>query len=213
MVAPESSAGRLHVPERIVLASANPAKARELAEVIARDLGAEVTLEPRPDWVPEVLEDAPDFEGNARLKAVALCEATGVAALSDDSGLEVEGLGGRPGVRSARYAGEAATDRDNLERLLAELSEFPSGAPERSARFRCVVVLRFPDGDEVVASGSVEGRIATAASGDGGFGYDPVFVPDDGDNRSFAQMEPAEKHRISHRGRALSALVAQLARG
>jgi XTP/dITP diphosphohydrolase len=191
----------------VVLASANPKKAAEIAEI----LGDRVALVPRPSEVPDVVEDADTFEGNARLKAVALVEATGMAALADDSGLEVDGLGGEPGVFSARYAGEGASDEDNVARLLRELDAV--GAVEssaRTARFRAVLVLRRPDGIEVVVEGSVEGTIATGTRGEGGFGYDPVFVPTDGDGRTFGEMGAAEKHAISHRGRALAALVAQL---
>jgi XTP/dITP diphosphohydrolase len=192
-------------PERIVLASANPAKAAELRDILA-STGLELVVEPRPDGLPVPDEDAPDFEGNARLKAATVGAATGASALADDSGLEVDGLDGAPGVFSARYAGADATDADNVARLLAELAGTP-GPGARRARFRCVIVLRRPDGTEVVATGAVEGRIAAAPRGDGGFGYDPVFVPDEGDGRTFAEMTPEEKHRISHRGRALRALA------
>lgn len=198
-------------PPRIVLASANPGKVRELAAILGElDVrapdGRPVDLVPRPDDVGEVVEDADDFEGNARLKAVALAEATGEWALADDSGLLVDALGGAPGVRSARYAGPGATDRQNLERLLGELR----GVEDRRARFACVLVLRGPGGEEVVAEGEVAGRIASAPVGDGGFGYDPVFVADEGDGRTFAQMAPEEKHAVSHRGRALRALATRL---
>lgn len=196
------------LPERIVVASANPKKAAELAELLST-LPVEVV--PRPPEVPEVIEDGDTFEDNARLKAVALAAATGTAALADDSGLQVDALDGAPGVHSARYAGASATDADNVELLLAELGSL--GADEagaRTARFRCVLVLRWPDGAELVADGVVEGHICGAPSGDGGFGYDPVFVPADGDGRTFAQMSTAEKQAISHRGRALRALVARL---
>lgn len=198
----------MELPGRIVVASANPKKAAELASLLE---GLEVEVLPRPPEVPEVVEDADTFEGNARLKAVALAEATGEAALADDSGLVVDALDGRPGVHSARYAGEQATDEQNVRRLLAELSESGAAtAPERSARFRCLLVLRWPDGAELVADGTVDGHIVDEPSGDGGFGYDPVFVPDDGDGRTFAQMSPDEKQVISHRGRALRSLVDQL---
>jgi XTP/dITP diphosphohydrolase len=189
----------------IVLASANPKKAAEIEEV----LGAHLELVPRPDDVPDVVEDDDTFVGNARLKAVALCEATGLAAVADDSGLEVDALGGAPGVWSARYAGEGATDQDNVDKLLAALAAHPDPG-DRSARFQSVVVLRRPDGSEVVAAGSVEGHIADAPRGPGGFGYDPVFVPVDGDGRTFGEMTQDEKHAISHRGRALHDLLAQL---
>lgn len=195
----------MELPGRIVVASANPKKAAELASLLE---GLAVEVLPRPPEVPEVVEDADTFEGNARLKAVALADATGEAALADDSGLVVDALDGRPGVHSARYAGEQATDEQNVRRLLDELSEAGAATPgERGARFRCVLVLRRPDGAELVADGTVEGHIVDEPSGDGGFGYDPVFVPSDGDGRTFAQMSPAQKQSISHRGRALAELV------
>lgn len=196
------------VPDRepIVLASANPKKVAELREV----LGDRIDLVARPTEVPEVVEDADTFVGNARLKAVALVEATGRPALADDSGLEVDALDGAPGVRSARYAGEEATDADNVAKLLGALAAHPE-LSARTARFRCVIVLRRPDGSEVVAEGTCEGTIAERPSGDGGFGYDPVFVPDDGDGRTFAAMPSEAKHAISHRGRAIAALVEVLA--
>jgi XTP/dITP diphosphohydrolase len=192
----------------VVLASANPKKAKEIVEI----LGDRISLVPRPAEVPEVIEDADTFEGNARLKAVALVEATGLAALADDSGLEVDALGGEPGVFSARYAGEDATDGDNVVKLLASLEAAGATAPDqRTARFRAVLVLRRPDGHEVVVSGAVEGTIAPAPRGPGGFGYDPVFVPADGDGRTFGEMDAAAKHAISHRGRSLRTLVTRLA--
>ncbi len=198
----------MDLPPRIVVASANPKKAAELSALLG-DLGVEVL--PRPRGVAEVIEDADTFEGNARLKAVALVAATGVASLADDSGLEVDALGGAPGVHSARYAGESARDEENVTRVLSELDMVGATTPlERSARFRCVLVLRWPDGAEVVTAGSVEGHICEVPEGHAGFGYDPVFVPSDGDGRTFAQMASAEKHAISHRGRALAALVAEL---
>ncbi len=191
--------------ERVVLASANPKKVAELREI----LGDRFDLVARPAEVPEVIEDAPTFVGNARLKAAALVAATGLAALADDSGIEVDALDGRPGVRSARFAGEDATDDDNVDLLLAELADRPDPA-DRTARFRCVIVLQRPDGTEVVADGTAEGRVAPARRGDAGFGYDPVFVPDDGDGGTYAELDAATKHAISHRGRALAALVAHL---
>lgn len=194
--------------ERVVLASANPKKVAELRDI----LGDRFDLVPRPSEVPEVVEDADSFEGNARLKAVALCEATGLPALADDSGLEVDALGGAPGVVSARYAGEHATDDANTALLLDRLAAVEDPA-RRTARFRCVLLLRRPDGTEVVASGSCEGRITVAASGEGGFGYDPVFVPDAGDGRTFAELTEPEKHAISHRGAALAELDRLLADG
>jgi XTP/dITP diphosphohydrolase len=192
----------------LVCASANPHKVEEIAAV----LGDAVTLLPRPAAVPDVVEDADTFEGNARLKAVALCEATGRAAVADDTGLEVDALGSAPGVRSARFAGEPADDAANVAKLLADLAALPDGTP-RTARFRTVALVRRPDGTEVVAEGTVEGHIASSARGTRGFGYDPVFVPDDGDGRTFAEMSSEEKNAISHRGRAFRALAARLAAG
>jgi XTP/dITP diphosphohydrolase len=198
----------VELPPRIVVASDNPKKAAELAELLDA-LGVQVL--PRPPEVPEVVEDGDTFLDNARLKAVALAAATGDAALADDSGLEVDALGGAPGVHSARYAGESATDADNVALLLAELERVGATDPSaRTARFRCVLVLRRPDGTEVAADGVIEGPICAVAAGQGGFGYDPVFVPAEGDGRTFAQMAPDEKQAISHRGRALRTLVARL---
>lgn len=190
--------------ETIVLATANPGKAAEIAAV----LGDAVRLLPRPDHVPDVAEDDDTLEGNARLKAVALVEATGHAALADDTGLEVEALDGAPGVRSARYAGPEEDPASNRRKLLAELAERGCTEPaQRRARFRTVIVLRRPDGSEVVAEGSVEGTIAAEMRGDGGFGYDSLFVPSGGDDRTFAEMSPDEKNAISHRGRAVRRLA------
>jgi len=186
-----------------VLASANPKKAAELAEILAGS-GLRIELLPRPGDVPEVDEDADDFLGNARLKAAALAEATGLPALADDSGLEVDALGGAPGVHSARYAGETATDHDNVVKLLDELEREPAG--ERSARFWAVIVLRWPDGRELVAEGAVEGRIAATPRGDGGFGYDPVFLSAEL-GKTFGEATTAEKRAVSHRGRALKAFL------
>jgi len=195
----------------LVLASANPDKVAEIAEI----LGDRFALVPRPRSVPEVEEIAGTLEGNARLKAEAICAATGLPAVADDTGLEVDALGGAPGVHSARYSadavgpGESASEA-NIAKLLAELSGV--GTRDRRARFRTVVVVAFPDGGSVCAEGMVRGHIAEAPRGTGGFGYDPVFVPDEGDGRTFAEMSPAEKHAVSHRGRALRAMAAELGR-
>ena len=190
---------------QLVLATANAGKAEEIAAV----LGERFDLLPRPDGLAEVVEDGETLEANARLKAAAVCDASGCAAVADDTGLEVAALDGRPGVRSARYAGEDAVAADNVAKLLDELATTPEG--ERRARFRTVVVVRYPDGAEVVAEGSVEGAIATEPRGTGGFGYDPVFVPDGSGGRTFAEMAPEEKNAVSHRGRALRALAERLA--
>jgi XTP/dITP diphosphohydrolase len=187
-----------------VLASANPDKAKEIGEI----LGAAVSLRPRPASVGEVEETGETLLDNARLKAQALVTATGMAAIADDTGLEVEALGGDPGVRSARYAGEDASYGDNVAKLLAALAG--TGPHARRARFRTVAVARWADGREVACEGEVEGVIAPEARGGSGFGYDPVFVPVEGDGRTFAEMTSAEKHRLSHRGRAFRALAAEL---
>ena len=190
--------------EVLVLASANPDKVVEIAAI----LGDGVDLRPRPPELPDVVEDADTLEGNARLKAVAVCEAAGTGAVADDTGLEVDALGGAPGVHTARFAGEEATYSDNVAKMLTELAGVPEG--ERGARFRTVALVRYPDGSEVVAEGVVEGTISTEALGDRGFGYDPVFIPADGDGRTFAEMTADEKHAVSHRGRAFRALAAAL---
>jgi len=189
----------------LVTATANPDK---LVEILAI-LGNEVTLLPRPPEVPDVVEDAPDLVGNARLKAVAIADASGHPALADDTGLEVDWLDGRPGVHSARYSGPDATYESNVTRLLEELDGVTGD--DRGAQFRTVVMVRWPDGREVMAEGVVRGVIGMERSGDGGFGYDPVFVPLEADGLTFAQMSPEAKHAISHRGRALRALQAKLA--
>lgn len=191
---------------RLVCASANPDKVAEIALV----LDGLVDLVPRPAGLADVVEDAPDLEGNARLKAVAVCAAAGAAAVSDDTGLEVDALDGAPGVYSARYAGQGASYQDNVDKLLAELDRVGAvEASQRTARFRTVVMVVRPDGSEFAVEGVVEGVIAPAPQGAGGFGYDPVFVPVEGDGRSFAEMGD-EKHEISHRGRALRALAVAL---
>jgi len=189
---------------RFVLATANPDKAREIADAL-RESGADVDLLPRPAGVPDVEETGDTLEQNARLKAVALCEATGLPALADDTGLEVAALGGAPGVRSARYAGEGASYADNVAALLRAMDGLDG--ERRRARFATVAIARWPDGREVAAFGEVDGVIITEPRGDGGFGYDPVFVPLEGDGRTFAEMAPDEKHGVSHRGRALRTLA------
>lgn len=189
---------------RFVLATANPDKAAEIARILA-DAAAPVELVPRPADVPEVDETGATLEANARLKAVALATATGLPAIADDTGLEVDALGGAPGVHSARFAGPDATYADNCAHLLERLAATPTA--RRTARFATVALACWPDGREVAAIGVVEGMIAEAPAGVDGFGYDPVFVPTEGDGRSFAQMRPEEKHAISHRGRAFRTLA------
>jgi XTP/dITP diphosphohydrolase len=188
---------------RLVCASANPDKVAEI-EAILRDVA---DLVPRPPGLPDVVEDAPTLEGNARLKAAAVAAATGEAAVADDTGLEVAALDGDPGIRTGRYAGDDATYGDNRAKLLAALA----GRRDRGARFRTVAMVVWPDGREVAAEGVCAGTITESERGDRGFGYDSVFVPDDGDGRTFAEMSEDDKHAMSHRGRAFRALLAALA--
>ena len=195
-------------PLRLVLASANPDKVKEISAILSAALP--VVLLPRPAGAPDVVEDGETLLDNARLKARALVRATGTAAVADDTGLEVDALGGAPGVYSARYAGDDATYGDNVTKLLRALAARPDGGGARRARFRTVALAAFPDGSEVWAEGTVEGSIATAGRGRNGFGYDPVFVPDDAGGRTFAEMQADEKDAVSHRGRAFRALARQL---
>lgn len=185
----------------LVVASTNPGKIAELNELLAERF----LVLPRPEDLADTVEDGETLEVNAAKKASEVQVHTGHTALADDTGLFVVALDGRPGVRTARYAGEAATNADNIAKLLAELD----GVEDRRAEFRTVIAVVEVDGSVQLATGSVTGRIATGISGDGGFGYDPVFVPDEGDGRSFGQMSSAEKALISHRSRALQALLDQ----
>ena len=189
-------------PLRIVCATANPNKVTEIRAI----LGDLVELLPRPDHVPDVVEDANTLEGNARLKAVAISAATGLPALADDTGLEVDALDGAPGVFSARFAGENCTYEDNQNKMLEVLT----GIEDRGAAFRTVAIVVWPDGSEVAAEGMCRGTITSDLRGSGGFGYDPVFLPDEGDGLTFGQMSAEAKHVISHRGRAFRALLTQL---
>jgi XTP/dITP diphosphohydrolase len=192
---------------RLVLASANPDKAAEIRAVLDAE-GVSFELLARPDDAPDVEETGATLVENARLKAEALRDATGLAALGEDTGLEVDALGGAPGVYSARYAGEQATYADNVRKLLADVGAVHRAS--RTARFRTVVVVAWPDGSETVATGTVEGVITDEPRGTGGFGYDPVFVPAGGGGRTFAELPAERKHAISHRGRALRALASRL---
>jgi len=189
---------------RVVVATANAGKLAEIAAqldlpgfefVTATDLGA------TPIDVPETGET---FTDNAYLKAEAYRRQFGLAALADDSGLVVDALGGRPGVRSSRFAGEKASDLENTRRLLEELDGF--GPEMRAARFQCVVVFVDEKGEPVSACGTCEGQIAFSPRGNGGFGYDPVFLPDEAAGSTMAELTMVEKNAISHRGKALRAL-------
>lgn len=193
--------------ETIILASDNAGKVREINQVLA-DLG--LVVAPQSQFgVPPAEETGLTFVENAILKARNAAQHTGHPAIADDSGLEVDALGGAPGVRSARYAGPEATDRANLEKLLGALSNAPE--TKRTARFQCVMVyMRRPDDPTpIIASGTWEGLIAPAPRGTNGFGYDPVFVVS-GCGCTSAELPPDEKNRLSHRGQALRALVAAL---
>jgi XTP/dITP diphosphohydrolase len=192
---------------RIVLASNNPGKVREFNQLLA---GSELEVVPQSEFqVEEVDETGLTFVENAILKARNAAARTGLAAIADDSGLEVDALAGAPGIYSARYAGPAAGDRQNLEKLLEALSEVPD--EQRTARFQCLMVYLRHAGDPTprIFQGTWEGRILHAPQGDNGFGYDPVFyVP--GEGCSCAQLAPDTKNRLSHRGQALQQLVAAL---
>jgi XTP/dITP diphosphohydrolase len=188
---------------RLVLATGNAGKVAEIADVLAG-----VELLARPEHVPEPVEDADSLLGNARIKAQVLAEATGEPAVADDTGLEVVALHGAPGVLTARYAGDDATYEDNWRKLLREMD----GVTDRRARWHTIALVRWPDGREVWAEGTCDGTIAPEARGAHGFGYDPVFIPDEGDGRTFAELSRGEKNAVSHRGRAFRALAKELAR-
>tara|TARA_Y100000748_G_scaffold303182_1_gene307543 strand:- start:1556 stop:2143 length:588 start_codon:yes stop_codon:yes gene_type:complete len=186
------------IPE-LVIASANPDKVAEIAVVLEKL----AVLIPRPEGMPDVVEDGENLEDNARLKALAVCEFSGRPAVADDTGLEIDVLNGAPGVYSARFAGSDATYQQNVEKVLAELDGVQMG--QRTARFKTVAIVRYPDGHELIANGTVEGHISLSPLGEQGFGYDPIFVPVEGEGATFAQMGH-EKHRFSHRGRAFRSL-------
>lgn len=187
----------------LVCATANPGKVAEIAGLLPDGW----TLLPRPNSVGDIVEDAGTLVGNGRLKARAILAATGKSAVADDTGLEVAALGGAPGVDTAIYAGVGCSDADNRRKLLGSLT----GATDRSARFVTIVIVAWADGSETIVEGVCNGRIADAERGDRGFGFDPLFIPDDGDGRTFAQMTAEEKNAVSHRGRAFRALAKELA--
>jgi len=189
----------------VILASRNEHKLRELAEILPG-----VDLRPLPPEVEMPPEDGAGFAANALIKARAAHAATGEAAVADDSGISASALGGRPGIHSARYAGEGASDEENLAKLLREVA---AAGAERTAAYVCVIALVGADGVEETFEGRCEGRLTLEPRGEEGFGYDPAFVPDDtgpGDERTMAELSPAEKHAISHRGRAARLLAARL---
>jgi XTP/dITP diphosphohydrolase len=192
---------------RAVVATHNQDKLRELGEILAS-----LELVPLPDEVELSPEEGETFADNALAKARAAHAVTGMAAIADDSGIEARALGGRPGVHSARYAGPEAGDEENLELLLRELA----GAADRSVAYVCALAYLDEDGAEHLFEGRCEGQLAGEPRGSGGFGYDPAFVPDDtgpGDRRTMAELSAAEKHAISHRGRAAREFASWLEAG
>jgi XTP/dITP diphosphohydrolase len=196
------------VSGRVVLATRNQHKVTELRRILAEaGLAVElVDLDALPP-VPEVAETGLTFEENALLKAVAVAGVTRLPAVADDSGICVDALAGMPGVFSARWAGRHGDDRANLDLLLAQVADVPDD--RRGAHFACAAALSVPGGAHRVVEGRVLGSLARAPRGTGGFGYDPIFVPD-GDSRTMAELAPVEKDAISHRGRAFRALVPSL---
>ncbi len=186
---------------RLVVASKNPDKISEIEEIL-RSLSLADEIVRGLDW-PDIEETGRTLKENALIKARAVAEFTGLPVVADDTGLEVDALGGGPGVNTARYAGPGASYEDNVVRLLASME----GVEDRTARFRTVVALVMPDGVEVTAEGSVEGVITKERRGGGGFGYDPVFEVD---GQTLAEMTAEDKNALSHRARALRALAASL---
>lgn len=191
--------------EELVLASANPDKVAELRGL----LGDHFVVVARPSGAPETIEDLDTLEGNAAKKAAEIARFADAAALADDTGLFVAALGGEPGVYSARYGGPDCRAEDNVAKLLSNLES----STDRAAYFETVVCISWPDGNQVLAHGRLEGTIATEPRGENGFGYDSVFVPDVGDGRTFGEMTAPEKAAISHRARALASLMEELAQG
>ena len=191
-------------PERVAIASRNPGKIREIIAICADWPMAWVTAENEdvPRWA-DVEETGDTYLANATLKAAAVAGALGIPAIADDSGIEVDALDGAPGMRSARYSGENATDEANLHKLIDAIRDIPSA--RLTARYRCVALLATPAGDVTSAEATCEGSLITEPRGENGFGYDPIFVPA-GEARTMAELPSDEKDRISHRGKAFRAL-------
>jgi XTP/dITP diphosphohydrolase len=185
-----------------VLATANPNKAEEIRRVL-EPLG--ISIQPRPEDVPDVDETEETLEGNALLKAHTITAATGEPAVADDTGLFIDALDGRPGVYSARYAGKGATNLDNVQKALRELEGVK--AEKRTARFRSVIAVTYPNGESWWVEGVLEGTILTGPKGDGGFGYDCIFAPEVLQGETLAELSPDAKSAISHRGQALRAFA------
>jgi XTP/dITP diphosphohydrolase len=195
-------------PDRLAIASRNPHKLREIARICADWPVEWITFRDHGGPWPDVEEPHDSYLENALAKAREVASAIGVPAVADDSGIEVDALGGAPGPRSARYAGEEASDEENLEALLGAVADVGQG--ERTARYRCVAAAAWPDGPEVWAEGVCEGALDRRPRGSRGFGYDPAFVPD-GLDRTMAELADEDKDAISHRGRAFRALRDRLA--
>ncbi len=196
---------------KLLIASNNPGKVREYEELLAAEaLPLELTFPAQEGLDLDVVESGATLEENAILKAQAYASASGLPTLADDSGLEVDALGGAPGVRSARYAGPGTGDADRYRKLLAAMEGVPPQG--RAARFRCVVAVALPGGSLETAEGRCEGHIGYEPRGEHGFGYDPVFVVDGAGGKSMAELQPEVKNRISHRARAFKAAVPILKR-
>lgn len=189
----------------LIVGSANPDKVTELNELLANFF----VVKPRPGDMPETIEDGKTLEDNAMKKAIEVYLATYKSALADDTGLFVEALRGAPGVYSARYAGENVTYQDNVDKLLTELSDLKE-VELRKAYFETVIALVDIDKNVIIASGRVDGHIGFTCSGTNGFGYDSVFIPTDGDGRTFAEMSPKEKKQYSHRSKAIQDLIKKI---
>jgi XTP/dITP diphosphohydrolase len=192
--------------DRVVIASTNAGKVMEIRQILS-GLGLELLTAGEVGGWPDIHETGTTYRDNALIKGRSVVELTGIAALADDSGIEVDALGGEPGVYSARFSGPRATDESNNALLVSRLR----GVPEerRTARYRCVAAVVTPEGREYVGEGTCEGRIAFEPRGSGGFGYDPWFIPE-GETRTMAELTPEEKDAISHRGKALRRLAEQL---
>jgi len=194
----------VNLPAELGIASHNPGKIREIRMICADWPVRWITADEDPREWPDVEETGATYLDNALLKGRAVARALGLPVVADDSGIEVDALGGAPGPRSARYAGESATDEQNLHALIAAVRGVPRNG--RTARYSCVAALCWPDGREQHVEGTVEGILITKPRGDGGFGYDPIFIPE-GWDETMAELSPEQKDRISHRGRAFRALV------
>ena len=195
--------------KRLLIASNNQGKIEEIRNLFS-DLGYHVYSMKEFGTSIQVIEDQPDFAGNSLKKAREVSKAVGETVLADDSGLEVAALGGQPGVHSARFAGEEADDRENNEKLLYLMQNVPEA--KRKARFRCVLTMYWPDGHYIQTEGTCSGKIGYSLTGEGGFGYDPLFTPE-GFTKTMAELTLDEKNRISHRAIAIKVLIDKLVSG